>query len=164
MGKERDPRDVDVHEIVDVLERYYRLIKDQNLEAPPDLEAKMANMIRKLVGPERESESRWSTRHIVVDEAYCEKLADSLAVSVDECHDWFIGEPIKRVEKVATWALETADKNLAGLDASYQSVGLPHVHGQRGAWWQICSRIGLSQTTLASIAKGKSIDKQHRRT
>ena len=137
MGKERDPRDVDVHEIVEVIERYLKLIKEtQGVNSPPDLEAKAIATVAKLVGPERESESRWSSRHIVVDEAYCTKLADSLAISTQEARDFFIGEPVRRAEKVAAWALDACDRTFSGLDNNYEDDPEgdgPMVHGRRGA-------------------------------
>ena len=130
MGKSdlRNPRDVDVYEIVEVIEEMLPMVRERERR-------RAVALVEKLVGPERESEARWSSRHIVADHEYCHELAGSLAISYQEARDFFIGEPIKRVEAVAAWALESADKNFAGLDKNYkpdpESNGAA-VHGARG--------------------------------
>jgi hypothetical protein len=130
VAKERNPRDVDVFEIVKVLEDYL----DYG-QAPREINQRAEDIISKLVGPERESQARWSSRHIVADRRYCARLANSLAISEEEAVDYFLGEPVKRIEKVAAWALDAADKNFIGLDKNYQpdreSPGVM-VHAQRG--------------------------------
>ena len=157
MGKPRDPRDVDVHEIVASIEELIELNNDVQGNPLPgcaDAHSRAIWIINKLVGPERASEARWSSRHIVADRAYTDAVAESLAVSPEETHEWFIGEPIKRVEAVAAWALESADKNLAGLGKDYEpdpesSLG-PRVHGRRGQMvadmledWAITNHTGI---------------------
>ncbi len=119
MAKE-DPRAISAYEIVDVIEGLSKAAG--SFPADWDLMDKAEALVNKLVGPERESEARWSTRHIVVDQRYCEVLADSLAISVDQAHDFFIGEPLKRAEPVAAWALEKADEKILENGA---------VHGSR---------------------------------
>lgn len=154
MSRERDPRDVDVHEIVEVLEQLGALSPMAWDTNSPVYRAH--KIIDKLVGPEREAEARWSSRHIVADEFYCQRVAESLAISTEEAIDYFIGEPIRRVDKVAAWALETADRNFAGLDKNYEpdpETPGPRVHGQRGRAvadmlrdWAIQNQTGVYRT------------------
>jgi len=132
MGKELDPRDIDVHEIVRVIENFCNATEYSEEADYRYLIRSARELVQKLVGPERESESRWSSRHVVVDEEYCEKLADSLAISVEEAYDFFIGEPVRGAEKVAAWALEEEAKTFAGLDKEYEPETEPLVHTPRG--------------------------------
>jgi hypothetical protein len=135
MTKERNPRDVDVHEIVDVIETLADWVEAEGDWTAGPAREMADKIVAKLVGPERASESRLSSRHIVADMRYCAKVADSLAISIEEANAFFIGEPIKRVEAVAAWALDAADKNFIGLDKHWrpdpESPGVM-VHGQRG--------------------------------
>jgi hypothetical protein len=81
------------------------------------------NVLERLVGPERETRSRLTSKYMVCDEGLCAAIADDLAVSEDETREWFINEPVKRVIKVCAWALDTVDEQIL------EGGG---VHGQRG--------------------------------
>lgn len=139
MAKKEDPREISVYEIVSLIEEFKEYHWDP--EGPEELADWTAHMnaadalIAKLVGPERQSESRWSSKHIRVDEPYCELLADSLGISKDEAYDFFIGESVKYAEIIASWALDQVDfkgqgENKYG-EPDHHSNG-PRVHLQRG--------------------------------
>lgn len=141
MAKKEDPREISVYEIVDLIEEfkeYHWEPSKESTEEWSDYEAHMAaadKLIAKLVGPERQSESRWSSKHIRVDEPYCEQLADSLGISKEEAYDFFIGEPVKYAEVIASWALDQVDFKALGEnkygEPDHHSNG-PRVHLQRG--------------------------------
>jgi hypothetical protein len=136
MAKKDDPRQLSADEIVEVIETLIERAQDpSDYITEADQQAFYSDIadaqkvIDKLVGPERESDARWSTRHILVDGKECERLADDLAISVDEAHDFFIGEPVKEARAVASWALDVVDDALyvmaAEDPASYVNMKRP---------------------------------------
>lgn len=139
MAKQPDPRELSAYEIVDLIREFMEYHWEPGgPEEEEDYERHMAaaeKVIDKLVGPERQSESRWSTKHILVDRQYCEQLADSLAISADEAYECFIGEPVKYAEVIAAWALDQVDFKAMGEnkygEPDHTSNG-PRVHLQRG--------------------------------
>ena len=118
-------RDVGVYELVEVLEDLLAELKGKEDWLGGRLEASLRaeDLIDKLVGPERETASRWSSRHILVDEAACEDLAADLAISPAQARLYFLGEPVKRAQRVASWCLDEVDQKIMENGA---------IHGQRG--------------------------------
>jgi hypothetical protein len=133
MAKERE---LSADEIVEVLEDLILSSSEpRHMHEKAEHIANAERVIEKLVGEGRQSESRYTTKHVLVDEEYCHLLADSCAISHREAYEAFIGEPIKYAEAIATWALEQADNNAMGLDKSGdpdpESYGI-RIHAQRG--------------------------------
>lgn len=123
VGKERE---VSMEELTNLLEWIIAL---QESPEPPtareyeevlDKVAENAeSILERLVGPERETQTRLSSRHLICDEGMCDLLAQDLAVTPEAARAVFLGEPWKRSIKMASWALDHADDELVRLMDEY---------------------------------------------
>lgn len=109
-------RKVEIGEVVEVIEDLM-----EHVDPAEELTDRAEAIVNRLVGPERETCSRLTSKHLVADEELCQILAHDLAISEEEAREAFIGEPVKRVFAVAMWALDQADEDIGD-----------GVHGQRG--------------------------------
>jgi hypothetical protein len=116
-------REVGIEEVVEVIEE---MASSYGTREYVDEETcqRARGLVKRLVGPERETRSRITSKYMICDAGMCAALADDLAVSEEETREWFINEPVKRVIKVCVWALDTVDSQVL------ENGG---VHGQRGA-------------------------------
>ena len=117
MGRKHpDPRDIDVYEIVDI-------IKELADEPSARAGARGYRIIAKLVGEERMTGSRWSSKHIIVGPRHCRDLAEDLGIGYGDAVEFFLGETLKRAQNVAAWALDQADETILENGSVYGNRG-----------------------------------------
>lgn len=122
--KNASGREVGILEVVEVIESLIEAATWDDMDEP-EVEAVEAGeaILARLVGPERETATRMTSKYMIADREFCELLADDLCLHPDEVAEVFLGEPVKRCFKVAIWAIDAADKEIMEAGG---------IHGRRG--------------------------------
>lgn len=111
-------REVKAEELVEVLGGLMEHAEDNAAMAGTLTAAE--DLLERLVGPERATNSRLSSRHLICDRYMCEIIAGDLGIDLEPVVEVFEGEPYKRAMALASWILDEADEEANRLMNSYE--------------------------------------------